>query len=920
MMAHIQTERIVSALTQRGCEPVPAGNGYRAKCPCHNGDSVDVLAVSADGKIYCHKCEAKTGDVLKALGLAGQPTGGRNSKVTIDGKQVTLHGSEQSAINGITWSVFQKVGGTERAPERVHPYESPSGECIGVVLIWKFSDGRKETRQIRRHDCGWIAKGMLEPRPLYHLPDVIAADSVVVCEGEKSADALRVIGIEATTPTQGAKSPRKTDWSVLAGKDVTISVDNDDAGRDFGRSVIALIRDVAANIKVVEIKDDWSELPEKGDAADWIERFADVDSQELRRRFAELPNHFEAFDVPAIGNHALVKNVTVPPTASLSLSVHERVRVYVDDDEMATNDNVIDALTGTDNLFQMDGRLVQLVRPPKDRMSVSDVLVPHYLTPALLRERITNRVAFYGYDKNGDEVHKLIPKFCAETIHQRGVWDGIPHLGGIVASPVLRPDGSVLQTSGYDVASQLFADLQETYPAVPHDPTAAEVADSVNMLLDLVCDFPFVNDAHRAAWLAAILTPLAKHTHTGVTGPITLFDAPTAGSGKTILAELGGIICIGGEPPSMIWKSGETERSKAMLSKLMQRPQIILLDNVECELGGPTINKCVTDHIYEDRLLQKSEMAQVPVLAQIWVTGNNVQVVADTRRRVCHCRIEPSCERPETREGFKHQDVKGYARRNRKKLLCAALTMLRGYFSAGKPKQDLIPWGSFGGWSSVVRSSLVWAGLPDVGECMMSGNTQDDELLTGLEFIVAAFLILDPDFDGLTTKRVTEVLQSEHTTPGRDDLVQAFDSLTDKPISKIGSRQVGAALKKLKSKVCGEYKLTYGRDEKRRFWVLRPLQKMTSMTSLTSFEMNPIRTEAKNIGVMDSGSDSERKEGTPVFLAQKEGPAISRASLTSVMSLEADTTVTPPPVSAPGENRSNTLSDDDLRQLGKMFQ
>ena len=522
------------------------------------------------------------------------------------------------------------------------------------------------------------------------------------------------------------------------------------------------------------------------------------------------------------------------PMSGMSLSA-QRVRVYVDDNEMATNNNVIDALSGTENLFQMDGRLVQLVRPPKDRVSVSDVLVPHYLTPALLRERITNLVTFHGYDAKGNEVHRTIPKYCAETIHQRGVWEGVPHLAGIVASPVLRPDGSVLQTSGYDVASQLFADLQETYPVVPHDPTAAEVDDSVNLLLDLVCDFPFVNDAHRAAWLAAILTPLAKHTHTGVTGPIMLFDAPTAGSGKTILGELGGIICIGNEPPSMIWKHGETERSKAMLSKLMQRPQIILLDNVECELGGPTINKCVTDRIYEDRVLQKSETAQVPVLAQIWVTGNNVQVVEDTRRRVCHCRIEPSCERPETRDGFKHPDVKGYARSNRKKLLCAALTILRGYFSAGKPKQDLIPWGSFEGWSSVVRSSLVWAGLPDVAHCMMSVNTQDDELLAGMESIVSAFLTLDPEFDGLTTKQVAVALRSDSTTPGRDELVQAFDSLTDQPISKIGSQQVGAALKKLKSKVCGEYKLASGRDNKRRFWVLHPVKKVTPVTPVTPF-------------------------------------------------------------------------------------
>ena len=40
---------------------------------------------------------------------------------------------------------------------------------------------------------------MPEPRPLYNLPAIAAAEAVVLVEGEKCADALMQLGIAATT-------------------------------------------------------------------------------------------------------------------------------------------------------------------------------------------------------------------------------------------------------------------------------------------------------------------------------------------------------------------------------------------------------------------------------------------------------------------------------------------------------------------------------------------------------------------------------------------------------------------------------------------------------------------------------------------------------------------------------------------------
>ena len=60
----------------------------------------------------------------------------------------------------------------------------------------------------------------------------------------------------------------------------------------------------------------------------------------------------------------------------------------------------------------------------------------------------------------------------------------------------------------------------------------------------MTVDFPFAKPEHRAAWLAFVLTPLARHAFSGPS-PLFLIDANTRGSGKSLLADVGGILATG---------------------------------------------------------------------------------------------------------------------------------------------------------------------------------------------------------------------------------------------------------------------------------------------------------------------------------------------------------------------------------------
>jgi hypothetical protein len=106
-------------------------------------------------------------------------------------------------------------------------------------------------------------------RVLYRLPELLEADpsaTVYVCEGEKDADALRNLGMVATTNAGGAGKWRHEYNEPLRGRNVVILPDNDEPGRQHEEQVSNSLRDIAASVKVLALPG----LPEKGDVSDWL--------------------------------------------------------------------------------------------------------------------------------------------------------------------------------------------------------------------------------------------------------------------------------------------------------------------------------------------------------------------------------------------------------------------------------------------------------------------------------------------------------------------------------------------------------------------------------------------------------------------------------------------------------------------------
>ena len=100
-------------------------------------------------------------------------------------------------------------------------------------------------------------------RVLYRLPEVVAAQTVAITEGEKDADNLCSLGITATTNPMGAGKWRDEYSETLRGKDVVIFGDVGDDKRDGEIHVERVIRSlagVAYSIKHVTLPDGFHDV------------------------------------------------------------------------------------------------------------------------------------------------------------------------------------------------------------------------------------------------------------------------------------------------------------------------------------------------------------------------------------------------------------------------------------------------------------------------------------------------------------------------------------------------------------------------------------------------------------------------------------------------------------------------------------
>lgn len=488
-------------------------------------------------------------------------------------------------------------------------------------------------------------------------------------------------------------------------------------------------------------------------------------------------------------------------------------------------------------VFQRGRHLVNVLVPSsRGRRRDEDVPVIAAIELAPFRSLVVSAAcAFYSSKvdpKTGDVIvtPERPDKHIVGAVHRSGKWEGIPALRGLTASPPVRPDGSVSYEPGYDEATGVYYVPVGDVPRGPEAPTREDAVAALATLSGPVCDVPFESPHHVTAWLAAVVTAVARSAFDGPT-PLFLFEASAPGSGKSKLAEIVSIIATTRSPGMLTWTQEAEEQRKLLLSVCSAGIPVACFDNLKGNFGGSELEQILTSTIYSARQLGKIELASAPNHATWLATGNNAQITSDMTRRVVLARIVPKVENPEDRplNTFKYPDLIGHVRSARGELVSAALTIVRAYILAGRPAVDAQPWGSHTAWEATVLRALIWAGAADPSVGRIELRRHADTEASGRTALVHGWAeaqrVRGRDGAGLTVNEVLAMLaEDERAAPD----ARKFDALRVGlanlcPVTAT-PRTIGNSLKKFRDRIIDGLVFDEGKPDRNGVmrWIVRP--------------------------------------------------------------------------------------------------
>jgi putative DNA primase/helicase len=488
------------------------------------------------------------------------------------------------------------------------------------------------------------------------------------------------------------------------------------------------------------------------------------------------------------------------------------------------------ALGATDPLlYQRDHELVAVVgsRAKEGRSSlVAGTPILRSLTAATLLPRITEHVRTTVVVPPSAKAHRLAERSAgpspgpetkdvtpSPTILSAFLgmldWLHIRPIVGILEAPSLRPDGSVLQTPGYDEATGYLYVPSCEYPRINDEPTHSDAVLSYARLAEVFCDFPYVDPSHRSAVVASILALVGRPAILGSV-PAFLFDASSRRSGKTLQVDVISLIASGRPAARMTYPVDDQELEKVLAGYALAGARMVNFDNVAGAFGGPALDKCITAVDTVDlRVLGASVMRTVTWRAVVFASGNNVSGRGDILERVLSPRLESPLEHPEKRDPttLRHPNLRDWVRAHRTELVAHALVILRAYCAAGRPHQHVGPWGGFEAFTELVPAALAWCGAPDPLGARRGGDGEQDPtrlaesaLLAGWDRLCAS---LHERF--LTVSAALRAIypppKREEPNDGHDALREAIGELTRVPTGATpDARRVGEAIRKLRNK------------------------------------------------------------------------------------------------------------------------
>ena len=229
------------------------------------------------------------------------------------------------------------------------------------------------------------------------------------------------------------------------------------------------------------------------------------------------------------------------------------------------------------------------------------------------------------------------------------------------------------------------------------------------------------------------------------------------------------------------------------------------------------------------RILGVSKTATVNTRALFLSSGNNVGPVQDMTRRCITIDLDPRCEVPAARS-FKRPDLVSDVLRERGRYISDALTIVRAWIAADRPKSECKSFAGFGEWSDLCRQPLLWLGLADPIASVFDAMAEDPDRETLSRFLDEWFSVF-----GKVPAMVRDAVR--HATAAYDVNVELREVLQDiaGERGEINRRKLGWWIRRHEGRIIDGKKIIRGKGNgSSEYWRIEVVESVSPVSQVST--------------------------------------------------------------------------------------
>lgn len=367
------------------------------------------------------------------------------------------------------------------------------------------------------------------------------------------------------------------------------------------------------------------------------------------------------------------------------------------------------------NVYVKDGQLVH-VHPKSNALCSEVTVVP--VTADALNFLLAQHVRTFKWVSGGKDAAGPVRKACApmvstlRAVASNTYWPGVKPLTGVIGTPTLRPDGSLIQECGYDESTGLYLAPAVKIDLVPETITDGQVRTSREFVFSKVFgEFCWSTPGDFANYLALLLSPMLR-PYFKTTTPFGMVTATTRGSGKTNLTDAIGLVY--GQTSQVLPGRGEELQKKITSILIGNSSPVVVFDNIKegSSISSEILATLITKESWDDRMLGASRNVEAHN-DRLWLaSGNGLTVGGDMASRTVMVRLNPRMAKPELRQ-FEMGQFSDWIREsgNREDLLWHLLILVQAWMKGGADRDTSHTMRGFTRWAQIMGGLLNFHGI-----------------------------------------------------------------------------------------------------------------------------------------------------------------------------------------------------------------